>query len=166
MSPYRTSVRRDSKYLSVSNKCKLSCKSCTYCTKATTKGRRTSGYCKTSVIKICEQCFLCRSIVFYQTCTKCPNCCKRSACRGQTESDFGNLESLGCRTKGHTNVERGLYPPFPNQTKLEKISDHHKLLCQSPHEPLPVGGITSAFEQKCSRVGQKSKISGIFNWLF
>ena len=32
------------------------------------------------------------------------------------------------------------------------------LLCKSPQEPLPVGGIASAVEQKCSRVGQKSRI--------
>ena len=36
------------------------------------------------------------------------------------------------------------------------------LLCQSPQEPLPAGGITSADRQKRSRAGTKPKISGFF----
>ena len=36
-----------------------------------------------------------------------------------------------------------------------------QLLCTSAQEPLPVGGIASADKQKCSRVGQKSRISGL-----
>ena len=119
-----------------------------------------SGCCKTSVIKICEQCFLCRSIVFCQICTKCPNCCKTYISRGQAESVFGNLGSLGGQTKGCGNVERGLHPPLPDQTKPNKVADHHKLLCTSPQEPLPVGGIVLADKQKCSRVGQKSRVLG------
>ena len=125
----------------------------------TVKERRKSSYCKTSVIKICGQCFLCRSIVFCQTCTKCPKCCTKSACRGQTKSVLGNLGSLGGRTQSSTNVEGGLYPIFPDQTKLDQVTDNHQLLCISSQEPLPVGGIASADKQKCSIVGQKSRIS-------
>ena len=32
----------------------------------------------------------------------------------------------------------------------------------SAQEPLPVGGITSAYEQKCCRVGKKLDISRLF----
>ena len=88
---------------------------------------------------MCEQCFLCRSLVFCQTCAKCPNSCKRSACRGQTKPVLGNLGSLGCQTKGLTNVERVLHPPFLEQTKLDKVTDYHKLLCKAPqalHQPM------------------------------
>ena len=44
VSPDRISVRRDSKCLSIRNKCKLSCcKSCTYCLRIGTKERGKSG---------------------------------------------------------------------------------------------------------------------------
>ena len=46
--------------------------------------------------------------------------------------------------------------------KPDKVNEHHKLLCQSPQEPLPVGGITSAYGQKHNRAGKQSKISGVF----
>ena len=89
-----------------------------------------------SVIKICEQCFLCRSIIFCKTYTKCPKCCTKSACRGQTEPIT-----------------------FLIQTKLDQITHNHQLLFTSSQGPLPVGGITSADKQICSRVGLKSRIS-------
>ena len=50
----------------------------------------------------------------------------------------------------------------PWWTKLIKVTDNHQLLCTSPQEPLPAVGIASADKQKCSRVGQKSGISGLF----
>ena len=58
------------------------------------------------------------------TCTKCPNCCIISACRGQIKPVLGNLGSLGGRTKGLTNAERGPHPPFrttPNLTRSRTI---------------------------------------------
>ena len=44
------------------------------------------------------------------------------------------------------------------KTKLDMVTDYHKLLCKSSQEPLTGEGITSAYEQKCSRVGEKSRI--------
>ena len=96
------------------------------------------GIVRLSVIKICEQCFPCRSIVFCQTCTKCPKSCTKSACRGQTKQFLGNLGSLGGLTQSRTDIERGLHPTFSNQTKLDRVTDNHQLLCTSPQEPLPV----------------------------
>ena len=150
VSPDQTSVRKDFKRLSISKTCKLSCcNSCTYCKKAATKERRKSGCCKMPVIKIREFC---------QTCDKCHNCC---TCRGKTKPVLGNLGSLGGQTKGLANAERGLHPPLSDQNELDKVTDCHKLLYQSPQEPLPDRGIVSAYEQKCSRVCQKSRIFGI-----
>ena len=106
--------------------------------------------------------FLCRSIVFCKTCNKCPTCCLKSACRGQTSKLLANLAGTGCRSESSSNPERGLHPPLSDPAKLDKVSKHHKLLCQSPQEPLPVGGITSAYKQKHSRVCKQSKISGGF----
>ena len=57
--------------------------------------------------------------------------------------------------------QRRLHSPLPVPAKFDQVTHHNKLLCKSPQEPLPVGGIASAVEQKCSRVGQKSRISGL-----
>ena len=48
---------------------------------------------------------------------------------------------------------------------LNQVPNHNILLCKSTQEPLPVGGIASAVEQKCSRVCQKSNICS-YNQLF
>ena len=90
--------------------------------------------------------------------TKCPKCCTKSACRGLTKSVLGNLGSLGGWTLGDTNIERGLPSPFPDQTKLDKVTNNHQLLCTSSQEPLPVRGIVSADKQRCSRAGLKSNL--------
>ena len=75
---------------------------------------------------------------------------------------FGNLGSLGCQTEGHKNAQRRLHSSLLDPAKLDKVTDCHKLLCQFPQERLPVGGITSAYEQICSGTGQKSEICGVF----
>ena len=116
-------------------------------------------------IKRCERCFLCHSIVLCKTCNKCNNCCSKSACRGETSNLFANLAGSGCQSEGSSNPERGLYPPLSDPAELCKISKHHKLLCQSPQEPLPIGGITSAYGQKRSRAGKQRSL-GFFNRLF
>ena len=51
---------------------------------------------------------------------------------------------------------------LPDPAKTHKVSHSYKLLCQSPQEPIPAGGITSAYRQKRSRTGAKLNISGIF----
>ena len=90
---------------------------------------------------------MCYSIVLCKTCNKCL---------------LANLAGSGCRSESSSYPERGLRPPLSNPAILDKVSKHHKLLCQSPQEPLPVGGIISAYRQKCSRASKRSKISGGF----
>ena len=58
-------------------------------------------------------------------------------------------------------VKRGLHPPLPDLAKSHKVPHGYNLLCQSSQEQLPVGGMTSAFRQKC-RTGSKPNISGVF----
>ena len=113
-------------------------------------------------IKICEQCFLCHSVVFCPTCSKCPQCCTKSACRGQTSKLLGNLAGSRGRSEGSSNPEKGLSPPLPVPAPTHKVSFSHKPLCQSPQEQLPAGGITSAYRQKRSGTGSKPDISRVF----
>ena len=113
-------------------------------------------------IKVCEKCFLCRSLVFCNHCTKCQTCCSKSAGRGKTSKFLANLAGSGCRSESHSDPERGLHPPLSDPPKTHKVSYSHKPLCQSAQEQLPVGGITSAYRQERSRTGSKPKISGLF----
>ena len=148
--------------------CKLKCcKSCSYCTRAFPKERNKSrvaslSYEKRLQIKICERCFLCHSIVLCKSCNKCQTCCNKSACRGPTSKLLANLAGPRCRSESSSNPERGLHPPLPDPAKPHKVSHSHKLLCQSSQEQLPVGGITSAYGQKCRRTGPQSEISRVF----
>ena len=113
-------------------------------------------------IKICEKCFLCHSIVLCSTCNKCQKCCLKSACRGQTSKLLANLAGSRGRSENSSNLERRLHPSLSDPAKSYKVSHCRKPLCQSPQEQLPVGGITSAYGQKCSRIGPQSNISGVF----
>ena len=162
----RTRIRTDCKWYSKTDRlCKFKCCfSCTYCNRAATKERRKSSHCKSkqsSVIKACEQCFLCRSIVFCNLCAKCPTCCSKSSCRGQAGPILAGLGRFRSWSQSPPNVERGLHPTFPNKTKFDQVSNSCKLLCTSPQEPRPVGGIASAYKEKCSRTSPKSGISGV-----
>ena len=104
---------------------------------------------------------MCHSVVLCSTCNKCQKCCLKSACRLQTSKLLENLAGSGCRSESSTNPERGLHPPLSDQAKTHKVSHGHKLLCQSPQEQLPAGGITSAYSQKCCRTSKASNISRV-----
>ena len=52
-----------------------------------------------------------------------------------------------------------LHPPIPVKGRFDQVINYNKLLCESLQEPLPGGGIASAYEQKCSRTGPNSDIS-------
>ena len=71
---------------------------------------------------------------------------------------LANLAGSVCWFESSSNPKRGLYPPLLDPAKFGKVSNSRKLLCQSPQEPVPAGGITSAYRQK----PRKQKISGIF----
>ena len=83
-------------------------------------------------------------------------------CRDQTSKLLANLVGSGCRSESNSNPERGLHPPLSDPAKTHKVSHSHKLLCQSPQEQLPAGGITSAYTQKRSRTSAKPNISRVF----
>ena len=78
--------------------------------------------------KICERCFLCRSLEFCKYCHQCPNCCHKSTCRGKATSVLGEVGSSG--SKSSYNSERGIHPPLPVQTQSNQITNCHKQLCQ------------------------------------
>ena len=46
--------------------------------------------------------------------------------------------------------------------KAHKVTHGCQLLCQSPQEQLPAGGITSAHSQKCGRTSKTPNVPGVF----
>ena len=146
--------------------CKAACcKFCTYCARAFSKeGNKSRGSSLSiiqSQIKICEQCFLCHSIVLCKCCKKCSQCCLKSSCRGQTSKFLAKVAGSRRRSEGSSNSERGLYPPLPDQAKIVKSSHSCKLLWQSSQEPQTVRGITSAYSKKCYRTGKQTDLPGV-----
>ena len=146
------------------------CNTCSFCGQALPKERVKSRVSRLlsvkEQIKISQRCFFCHSIALCSICSKCPKCCLKSACRGQTSTLLENLAGSGWRSESNSNFERGLHPPLSDPTKTHKISHSRKLLCQSPQEQLPDGGITSAYRQKCSRGCPQSNITGVFQPAF
>ena len=143
-------------------KCRLSCCKCSYCHRVATKERCKSQYM--SIVhrnKICERCFLCRSLTFCKACHQCPTCCFRSPCRGEVKPVLAEMGNPGFKSKSGKHTERGLHSPLPVQTPLDKVTDCNKQLPQSNQTVLPYRGTVSADKQKCSRTGGQSKFIGV-----
>ena len=111
--------------------------------------------------KICERCFLCRSLAFCKSCNQCPTCCFRSSCRGEVKPVLGEMGSPGFKSKSGKHSEGGLHAPLPVQTPLDKVTDCNKQLPQSNQTVLPFRGTVSADKQECSRPSGKSKLTGV-----
>ena len=71
------------------------------------------------------------------------------------------MGSLGFESKSSHHTERGLNPPLPVQTKLNQVTNCHKQLPQPSKTVQRFRSTVSAGEQKCSRTGRKSKLSGV-----
>ena len=141
--------------------CRLLSGKCSYCHRVVTKERRKSQLLSNvHRNKICERCFLCRSLEFCKSCHKCPTCCHRSTCRGKVTQVLGKVGSSGFKSKSSHNIERGLYPPLPVQTQPNQVTNGHKQLCQPTKTVPPSGGTVSADKQKCSGTSRKPKLTG------
>ena len=141
--------------------CRLLCCKCSYCHRVATKERRKSQLLSNvHRNKICERCFLCRSLEFCKSCHKCPTCCHGSTCRGKVTQFWGEVGSSGFEFKSSHHTERGLHPPLPVQTQLDQVTNCNKQLPQSVQTGPPFRGTVSAGEQKCSRTGRKSEFPG------
>ena len=140
----------------------LCCKSCSFCVRVATKERHNSQLLSPlSRNKACERCFLHRSVQFCTKCHKYPSCCTKSTCRGQITPVLGKMGTLRCQSQSTSSPQRRLHPPLPVPAKFDQGTHSNQLLCKSPQDKLPVGGIASAVRQKCSRVSPKSTVPGV-----
>ena len=142
--------------------CKLLCCKCSFCHRVAAKERRKSQLLsKLHRNKICERCFLSRSLEFCKYCHKCANCCHKSTCGGKATSILGKVGSSGFESKSSHSTQRGLHPPLPVQTQFNQVTNCHKQLCQPTETVPPFGGTVSAVEQKCSGTSSKPKLIGV-----
>ena len=134
-----------------------------FCRRVTTTERHKSRHCSTSGNKICEKCYLCRSLEFlFKKCHKCFNCCYRSTCRHHI---LGKMACPGGQSQCLNSPQGRLHCPLPDLVKSVKVTHHHKWVCKSPQEPLPDGGIACTYAKE--ELGHNSKKSlGFYNRLF
>ena len=88
---------------------------------ATTKERLKSLFVKQRKKLKFERCFLCRSIICPK-CHKCPHCCSKSSCRGQTEPALENLAALGASPNAIRVLKEAYSIPFWNRPILTRSS--------------------------------------------
>ena len=85
--------------------------------------------------KICERCFLCRSLTFCKACHQCPTCCFRSPCRGEVKPVLEEMGNPGFKSKSGNHSEGGLHAPFRFRPHLTRsptvISNYHNPTKQS-----------------------------------
>ena len=84
-------------------------------------------------------------------------------CRDKGKVLLANLAGSGSRPKSSSDPKRGLHPSLPDLAKAHKVTHGCQLLCQSPQEQLPAGGITSAHSQKCGRTNKTPNFPGVFH---
>ena len=116
--------------------------------------------------KYCERCFLCRSVEFCKSFHECRNCCSRSTCKGQITPVLGKMGRSRRQPQSSNSPQGRLHSTLPVPTNFDQVPKSHKLLCKSLQEPLPAGGIASAFEQNAVEPVANQTSLGFYNRLF
>ena len=98
---------------------------------------------------------------FWPTCSKCPQCCPKFGCRGQTAKVLANLAHSGGEPKGRLDFARGIHATLQNQTSSDQIPCDQEWLC-SPRKKQGLGsGINRPHKQVGSRKGGHKILPGL-----
>ena len=116
--------------------CRLLCWKCSFCYRVAAKERRKSQLLlQVHRNKICERCFLCRSLEFCKSCQKCPTCCYKSTCRGKATQFLGDMGSSGFKFKSSPHTQ-GYTLPFqfrPNLTRSPTVISNYQNPSKQAH---------------------------------
>ena len=108
---------------------------------------------------------MCRSIFFCQTCHKCPSCCLKFTCRGETAKLLENLENLGAGPKVVQILREGFTLPFPILLNLARSPTFSCYV--NPHRNIYLLEALHQFMGKNAvELVQNKKSQGFFNRLF
>ena len=158
-----TGLRTDFKICARKYKlCKfICCFSCTFCNRAAAKERHKSSTCKLKVqsLKYVNNALCVDHLCSVTPVANVPNVAPNLPVGARLQNYWTKWLDLGANPIVVQILKRGLPPPLSDPTQTDKKSHGHKLLCKSPQEQLPSGGIASAYSQKCNRNRTKPKIS-------
>ena len=143
-----------------SRDCKLlCCGSCSFCNRAVAKERRKALSTKCSN-KICERCFVCKSLSLCSSCQKCPSCCQRSTCGRPSAKVLAGLALSGFKSKGSLHTKGRLLSTLQSKTPLVKVTGHSQSLCGSGQKQEPKRLLTGPDPKTGARKGVGHFISG------
>ena len=94
---------------------------------------------------------------FCPSCVKCPQCCVRSGCRGQTTEVLANLAQVGSKSQGGLDFARGIHATLQNQTTFVKDPGYSERLC-SPHKKQ---GLSKCSVRTARQIGGRKSASQI-----
>ena len=129
------SSRSDFVESSLRTKCILyrCCQSCSYCnySRAAAKEKLKSRSCSEKN-KVCQRCFLCKSLSFCPLCSKCPSCCHRDQCWGKASELLASLAKIGFKPQSSVSFERWLPTPLQGKATTQPLSLNCEQICKSP----------------------------------
>ena len=112
-------------------------------------------------IKDVKGVFLCKSMCFCPTCSKCPQCCPKFGCRGQTAKVLASLAHSGGESKGGLDFARGIHATLQNQTTSDLIPCDQEWLCSPRKKQGLVSSINRTHKQVGSRKGGHKILPGL-----
>ena len=145
---------------------RLLCCKCSFCYQVASKeGHKSQLLSQVHRNKMCERCFLCRSLEFCKSGDKCPTCCYRSTCRGKATQFLGEVGSSGFQSKSSHHTQRRLHPPLPVQTEPNNIT----IISNYPN-PFKQAHLLEILFQLVNKnavepVANQNSL-GFYNWLF
>ena len=145
--------------------CILSCcKSCSFCRRVTAKERCKSRSSKLN--KVCERCFLCKSIEFCTKCHQCPTCCTKSTCRGQITPVLGKLGNLRGQSQSVNSPQGRVHitlPVRPNLTRTPTITSCYVNLHRNSYL---LEALHQLLDKNAVELVQNPQSVGFYNRLF
>ena len=144
-----------------SKDCKFACcSSCSFCKRAVAKEKRKTLSCQ-SRNKICEQCFVCKSMSPCPKCYKCPMCCQRSTCGRPSATVLAGLALPGFKSEGSLHPQGRVPTPLQGKTTPRKIPCSSQWFISSIKKQKSERGLTISRSKAGYRKSVSSIISGL-----
>ena len=99
--------------------------------------------------------------VFLPTCSKCPQCCPKFGCRGQTAEVLASLAQSGGESKGGLDFARGIHATLQNPATSDLIPCDQEWLCSPREKQGFVPSIDRTHKQAGSRKGGNKILPGL-----
>ena len=136
------------------------CSSCSFCNRAVAKEKRKPLSCQNRN-KICEQCFVCKSMSFCPKCHKCTLCCQRSTCGRPSATVLAGLALPGFKSKGSLHPQGRVSTTLQGETTSSKISCNSQWFISSFKKQKAERSLTVSRSKTGYRKSVSSVISGL-----